>query len=108
MPEDYDFDAIVHHSRLYETDLSLPRSKLQRLASTMQKQFPASRRLMLSANGYRETPALPDGFLGGSAISQVVFHSLRFRTFFCPQLTLRPFGNSSFTRGGRRWPGPDA
>jgi hypothetical protein len=65
LPQNYDFDAIVHHSRLYEIDLhDLSSSVLQRLASTMQEQFPALTHLRLGSNDH---PALTNGFLGGSA-----------------------------------------
>jgi hypothetical protein len=71
MPEDYDFDAaIVHHNRIYEINLhGLSGSQLQRLASAMQEQFPAliHLKLDLEYGSGCPGPALPDGFLGGSA-----------------------------------------
>ena len=73
-PEDYDFDAaIVHPNRVREIHLfHLTRSSLQRLASAirMQEQFPALTHLNIHClNGHPRDPppALPDGFLGGSA-----------------------------------------
>jgi F-box-like len=70
MPEDYDFNvAIVHTNRVREINLfHLTSSQLQRLASAMQKQFPALRHLMLAIDVFHSRPAfLPNGFLGGSA-----------------------------------------
>jgi hypothetical protein len=70
MPEDYDFNAaIVHVNRVSKMSLhGLSSSQLQRLASAMQEQFPALTHLSLQTVGYsRPAPALPDGFLGGSA-----------------------------------------
>ena len=69
MPEDYDLDAaIVHPDRVHEIHLRFASSQLQRLASAMQKQFPALIHLTLET--FRDSPpalALPDGFLGGFA-----------------------------------------
>ena len=70
MPEDYDFDAaIVHHDHVCEINLSyLTRSQLQRLASAMRVQLPALTHLLLgSFDDGNPAPALPDGFLHGSA-----------------------------------------
>ena len=84
MPEDYDFDAaIVHPNRVCEIDLlHLTSSQLQRLASAMQEQFPALIHLMLDFADYysRPAPALPDGFLGGSAprLQSLRLHSIPF------------------------------
>jgi hypothetical protein len=70
MPENYDFDAaIVHPNRVCDINLHLTSSQLQRLASAMQEHFPA---LMHLTFGFGDdyggrAPALPDGFLGGSA-----------------------------------------
>jgi hypothetical protein len=63
-PEDYNFDAaIVHHNRVCEIDLQLTGSQLQRLASVMQKQFPALIDLKISCYACSgKAPALPDGF----------------------------------------------
>jgi hypothetical protein len=72
MPEDYDFDAaIVHQNRVCEIDLlHLTDSQLQQLALAMQEQFPALIHLTLFADFIAgPAPALPDGFLGGSAPS---------------------------------------
>ena len=70
LPEDYDFDAaIVHRDRVCEIKLDITSSQLQRLASAMQEQFPAlfHLRLDLDLLSSRSSPAVPDGFLGGSA-----------------------------------------
>ena len=71
MPEDYDFDAaIVPHNSVCEINLSyITRSQLQQLTSAMLVQFPALIHLKLVYKGrpWRPAPALPDGFLGGSA-----------------------------------------
>ena len=69
MPEHYDFEAaVVHPKRLFRINLLITRSQLQRLAPAMQKQFPALKHLRLCFYGpYSSAPALPDGFLGGSA-----------------------------------------
>ena len=66
MPENYDFDAAIeHHNRVYEIVLHHLKSlDLQRLASAMQKQFPALMHLMLAVDD-GQAPVLPDGFLGG-------------------------------------------
>ena len=73
-PEDFDFDAaIVHPNRVREIRLFyLPKSIFQRLisATQMQEQFPALAHLVLHRHGLGydyHSPALPDGFLGGSA-----------------------------------------
>ena len=83
MPEGHDFDAaIVHHDRICEIDLhSLTASQLRRLASAMKKQFPALVRLKLDLGHYKHpAPALPDGFLGGSAprLQSLELHSISF------------------------------
>jgi hypothetical protein len=85
MPEDYDFDAAVVHrrNRVREiTLLHLTSLQLQRLASAMQEPFPALIRLRLgSDDSYRRpAPALPDGFLGGSALNlqSLKLYSIRF------------------------------
>jgi hypothetical protein len=77
MPDyDYDFGAaIVHHSRVREISINnISSSQLQLLASAMQEQFPALIHLTLHLNRFdghysrtAPAPALPDGFLGGSA-----------------------------------------
>ena len=72
MPEDYDFDAaIVHHNRVCEIDLHLTSLQLERWPSAMQVQFPALTHLGLTFHCESRdrplAPALPDGFLGGSA-----------------------------------------
>jgi hypothetical protein len=71
MPEDYDFNAaIVHHNRVSVISLFQPTSsQLQRLVSATQGQFPELIHLTLYFNGNyrRRAPALPSGFLGGSA-----------------------------------------
>ena len=61
--------AIVHPSRIREINLlGISRSQLQRLVTRMEEQFPALMRLVLSYKAHRyDVPALPDGFLGGSA-----------------------------------------
>ena len=71
-PEDYGFDAaFVQHNRVREIVLfHLKSSQLQRVVSAMQEQFLALIHLMLdfTANySPAPAPALPDGFLGGSA-----------------------------------------
>jgi hypothetical protein len=84
MPEGYDFDAaIVHRSRVCEIDLVHLRSnsQLQRLASSMQEQFPALINLTLFAD--HPGSALPDGLLGGSAPS---LQSLRLQSISFPAL----------------------
>ena len=91
MPEDYDFDAAtVHHNHVYEIDLFyLTNSQLQRLASAMQKQFPALTHLLLeSAYDCRPATALPDGFLGGFAprLQSLELYSIPFPTL--PKLLL--------------------
>jgi hypothetical protein len=84
MPDHYDFDAaIVHRDRVCEIALRhLTSSQLQRLASTMQEQFPALIYLMFHFFDYysRPAPALPSGFLGGSAPSLrfLSLHSIPF------------------------------
>jgi hypothetical protein len=70
MPQNYDLHAaIVDPNRVCEIDLRyITRSRFQRLVSVMQEPFPAliHLRLEFAANFY-DDPALPDGFLGGSA-----------------------------------------
>jgi hypothetical protein len=82
MHEDFDFDAaIVHHDYVCEVDLKLTGAQLQRLASVMQKQFPALTHLDLSCHDHPGTaPALPDGFLGGSApcLQSLTLHYIPF------------------------------
>jgi F-box-like len=69
IPGSFDFDAVfVHHRRVCEINLHrLTRWQLQRVASAMQKQFPALKHLMFESAGSfcRPVLALPDGFLGG-------------------------------------------
>ena len=70
IPEDYDFDAaFVHRNRVREIVLfHLKSFQLQRVVSAMQERFPALIHLMLDFTAsYSPAPALPDGFLGGSA-----------------------------------------
>jgi hypothetical protein len=73
IPDDYDFDAaIVHPNRVCEINLhNLTMPLFLRLASAMQEQFPALIHLrlnyILELFDTRPAPALPDGFLGGSA-----------------------------------------
>ena len=84
MPEDYDFNAaIVRNDRVSVISLFQPtRSQLQRLTSAMQKQFPELIHLALYFNGnnIRRAPALPNGFLGGSAprLQYLMLHSIPF------------------------------
>jgi hypothetical protein len=84
MPDHYDFDAaIVHRNRVYEIALRrITGSQLQRLASAMQEQFPALIYLMFHFFDYysRPAPALPSGFLGGSAprLRFLSLHSIPF------------------------------
>ena len=84
LPDNQYFDpAIMHHNRLCEIYFfHLSSSLLQRLASAMQEQLPALTHLMLDAESYYNPspPALPDGFLGGSApsLQSLVFHSIPF------------------------------
>jgi hypothetical protein len=99
MPEDYDFDAaIVHPNRVCEIHLRLASSQLKRLASVMQRQFPALIELTLeiSSDG-PPAAALPDGFLGGSAprlrtleLNRILFPAL-------PNLLLSATGLVSLT-----------
>ena len=81
MPEDYDFDAAIeHHNRVYEIVLHhLRSSELLRLASAMQKQFPALMHLMLAFDD-SQALVLPDGFLGGYApcLRSLELHSISF------------------------------
>jgi hypothetical protein len=69
MPEDYAFDAVIMHpNRVCQINICLTSSQLQRLASAMQEPFPALTHLLLDIpSSSRPAPALPDGFLGGSA-----------------------------------------
>ena len=74
MSEDYDFEAAtVHHNRVCEINLHPTSLQLKRLASALQKQFPALIHLMLDFDDYSSrpalAPALPDGLLGGFAPS---------------------------------------
>ena len=62
--------AIAHPDNVCEIYLYLACSQLPRLASAMQKPFPALIHLaleVLDSDDSPPTPALPDGFLGGSA-----------------------------------------
>ena len=99
MPQDYDFDAaIAHPNRVYEIDLHLTSSQLQRLASAMQEQFPALTHLKLCfIEGGLTTrptprPTLPDWFLGGSTpnLQSLELHSIPFPTL--PKLLLSATG----------------
>jgi F-box-like len=80
--EDYDLDAaIVHHDRVCQINLfGLTNSRLQRLASTMQVQFPALTDIILFSPDRRQALALPDGFLGGSCprLQTLRFHRIPF------------------------------
>ena len=71
MPEEYGLDvAIVHPNRVCEIHLHFASSELQRFATAMQKPFPALIKLTLETFPDftpAPAPALPDGFLGGSA-----------------------------------------
>ena len=84
MPEDYDFNAaIVRNDRVSVISLFQPTSsQLQRLSSAMQEQFPELMHLALYFNGnnIRRAPALPNGFLGGSAprLQYLMLHSIPF------------------------------
>ena len=86
MPEDYDFDAaIVHPDRVREISLfGLTRSLSQGLAEAtrMQEPFPALTHLLLSHpfDGSGIAPALPDGFLNGSAprLQSLALNSISF------------------------------
>ena len=67
IPDNYDFNAaILHRSRVRQIDLRITSSEqLRRLTSAMGEPFPDLTHLdLVSAS---ELPALPDGFLGGSA-----------------------------------------
>ena len=67
LPPDYDFDAIIaHRNRVCEIKLDTTRPLFQRLVLVMQDQFPALIHLKLKLLGH-PGPAVPDGFLGGSA-----------------------------------------
>ena len=80
-PEDYDFDILnVHHDRVCEIYLfQITPSQLQLFAPAMQEQFPELIHLMLSYS-IGPAPALPDGFLGGSAprLQSLTPHSIPF------------------------------
>ena len=84
LPDNQYFDpAIMHHNRVCEIHFfHLSSSQLQRLASAMQEQLPALTHLMLDVEPYYNPspPALPDGFLGGSApsLQSLKFHSIPF------------------------------
>jgi hypothetical protein len=86
MGEYYDLDAaIVHPSRVCEINLHrLTSSQLQQLVPAMQERFPALVHLMLHFGGDygrpAPAPALPDGFLGGSAprLKSLRLHSIPF------------------------------
>ena len=89
MPEDYDFDAaVMHPNRVCEVVLLyLTSSQLQRLALAMQEQFPTLIHLILGSTSPTSnhshpapTPALPDGFLGGSIprLQSLSLHSIPF------------------------------
>jgi hypothetical protein len=73
MPDDYDFNAVIlHRNRVCQIDLCLSSSQMQRFGSAMQERFPELRHLKLyyvfdKPLGPAPAPALPDGFLGGSA-----------------------------------------
>ena len=70
-PEDYDVNAaIVRPSRVREMTLFLTDAELRQFASAMREPFPALIHLSLVFNhtySIGRAPALPDGFLGGSA-----------------------------------------
>jgi hypothetical protein len=84
LPGDYGFDAaFVHRNRVCEIDLRdlTSSSQLQRLALSMQEQFPALIHLTLFADNIDGTvPVLPEGFLGGSApgLQSLRLHSIPF------------------------------
>ena len=83
MPEGHAFDAaIAYQNRICEINLhSLTSSQLRRLTAAMEKQFPALVHLKLDFAHYRHpAPALPDGFLGGSAprLQSLELHSIPF------------------------------
>ena len=91
MPDEYDFAAIVHRTRLCEINLvHLTRSQLQRLASAMQQQFPALIHLVLDFDCYyrHSAPALSNEFLGGGAprLQSLELRSIPFPTL--PKLLL--------------------
>ena len=69
--EDYDLEAaIVHRNRVCEIYLIKTTTRLQRLASAMQGQFPALTHFKLdyfSRDDTSPTPTLPDDFLVGTA-----------------------------------------
>jgi hypothetical protein len=71
MPEDYNFNAVIaYRDRVCEISLlHLTSPQFRQLASAMQKQFPALIHLVLGLVDYykRPAPALPNGFLAGSA-----------------------------------------
>ena len=81
---DYDLDAaIVHRDRVVQINFfDLTSSRLQRLASAMQVQFPALIRLILFSpdRGQALALALPDGLLGGSGprLQSLRFHCIPF------------------------------
>ena len=67
-PSDTDnlFAALAHHSRIRQVDLYLTGLQLGEVATVMQQPFPALTHLTLQ--WFKERPpALPSGFLGGSA-----------------------------------------
>ena len=83
LPRDFDFDTVfVHHSRVCEISLScVTRTQLERLVSAIEGRFPALIHLKLGFYEYgHSSPALPDGFLDGSArhLQSFQLHSIPF------------------------------
>jgi hypothetical protein len=81
-PSRLEFDpTIMRHNRVCEIHLGIVNSELERLASVMQEQLPALTHLVLIyQKRLPQAPALPDGFLGGSApsLQSLKFHAISF------------------------------
>ena len=67
-PEDEVIAALEHPDRVSRISLFVNESQLGETAALMQKPFPVLTHLSI-ASQYKTVPALPDGFLGGSAPS---------------------------------------
>ena len=82
--EVYDFGAAhAYFNRVCEIDLRLTSPQLRQLASSMQVQFPALKRLMLYYNDLESSLVpLPESLLGGSAphLQSLTLHCIRFST----------------------------
>ena len=67
-PEDEAIAALEHPDRVSRISLFVKESQLGEIAALMQEPFPVLTHLSI-ASQYKTVPALPDGFLGGSAPS---------------------------------------